>query len=114
MAIAFQGLFKPWRSVETPVAKRPLDATAREPPRSTARNRKLQSEARVTEHLAYPYWLRCPHEGCRADSTRLVSSCKIAQVEETNVYDLGMERFISAMPIGIGMCSSTKEMKCLY
>ena len=38
-----------FRSVETPVAKRPRDATAREPPRSTAKSQRELDVQRLVE-----------------------------------------------------------------
>ena len=58
----------PLRSVETPVAKRPREATAKEPPRSTGRailaSRFIVSLLRRT----YPCWQLCPHGGYSDDS----------------------------------------------
>lgn len=45
------GLQSPFRSVETPVAKRPFDAIAKEPPRSTERRKDQlhRTDAVLTE-----------------------------------------------------------------
>lgn len=61
----------PLRSVETPVAKRPREATAKEPPRSTERAILACRSMVSLLGIVYPCWQLCLHGGYSDDSVEL-------------------------------------------
>lgn len=86
-----QNGYRPLRSVETPVADRPLDATAREPPRSTSHRCRVSNTRFGVTHggiSTYPCKQSCHHVVYPADSRLMLWSALRPGVATSMILDV--------------------------
>lgn len=102
-------MYIPFRSVETPVEYSPLEATAKEPPRSTEYNDAYQHalrKYRTTRFSAtYPLKQLYRHEVCRVCSANIIR--ERSDVTQTRcktygmvLFDLKFESYFSRLGVG--------------